>query len=99
MANTAGSKNTTMMCYYLDSVGLVAKITFVRESHGFHIWKPFTTCTYFFSAIYIFLMSWNGKYHGDLKYSDGVLFLGFPGISCKNNICTSESWFSHLDTI
>jgi len=43
-------------------------------------------------------MSWNGKYWGALKYSNGVLFFGFPWISCKNNVCTRESWFSHLET-
>jgi len=56
-----------IVCYFLDSLGFVAKILFVRESHGFHISKPFTTLRMFLPLLYIFFMGGNGKYRGALK--------------------------------
>jgi len=84
---------------FLGFPGLVAKITFGRESDGFHISNPFTTCTYFSSHDFIF-SSWVGMANtGGLKYRDGVRFYGFPWFSCKTNVCTKGSWFSHFESI
>jgi len=47
----------------------------------------------FFFLLYIFSLNLNGK------YSNGVLFLGFPWISCINCVCTRGAWFSHMKTI
>jgi len=54
----------------------VAWIEFVLGGHGFHMWKPFATCTYFFyMLLYLFFLSWYGKYRWSVNYSTGSLIL------------------------
>jgi len=41
------------------SLPSVAWLVFVLRGHGFHMWKPFAACTYFFFRDFIYL-SWVG---------------------------------------
>jgi len=72
---------------------------YTTESWFSHLQTIYNLYVFLFPLIYIYFMSWNCKYGGALKYCDVVLFLGFPWISCENNVWTRESWFSHFATI
>jgi len=54
---------------------------------------------FFFSPLYIFFMSWNGKYLGSVEPNIGGLFFGFLWFSCINYFSSRSSWFSRLKTI
>jgi len=54
---------------------------------------------FFYSPIYNFLMSWNGKYRVSIKYSIGVVFYGFLWISCINCYWSRRSWSSCWKTM
>jgi len=61
------------------SLPWVAWVLFVLGGHGFHMWKPFATCTNFFFATSFF--SWigtNGQYRRSVKYSNGSSILIIP---------------------
>jgi len=54
---------------------------------------------FYFCLLYNYFPSWNVKYLGYVKYSDGVLYFGLAWISCINCLSVRGSWFSHFKTI
>jgi len=54
---------------------------------------------FFFPLLHFFSMSWDGRYRGPVKYSNGSLTFGFPSKSCISWVCTRGSWFSHVKTM
>jgi len=54
-----------------NSLPWIAWVVFVLGGHGFYMWKPLATCTYFHFLYFIFFL-WvgiNGKSRRSLKYN------------------------------
>jgi len=67
-----------------------------RSSRFARLKTIFNLYILFLCPLYLFSISWNGKYWGPVKYSNWVLFFSFLWITGINFFWNRSSRFSHL---